>query len=119
MCGDVDAIVEVGATVVAELVLEPVELLDDVPVDDVPEDEEVAGDGDTIATGVVEVEDDGVEVDALAVVLFDEEDDEPFDELDELGLELSFGTPLANGSRAIRASTTLGGSVDRASAVDV
>jgi hypothetical protein len=114
--GEVEAIVEVGVVLAVELLLDPVE-----PVDDVLEDEEPvpAGEGDTIETGVVELADDGaVDVDAEAVLLEDVDDD-PLDDVAAVGFELSLGTPLANGSRAIRASTTLAGSLDGAGVVDV
>jgi hypothetical protein len=102
--GDADAIVEVGAAPAPE----PVE-----PVDDAPEDDEsvVAGDGDTIETGAVELDGDGVvEVDADPVVLL--EDDDPLEDAADAGLEVSFGTPVANGLRAMRASTTFTGSAE-------
>jgi hypothetical protein len=52
----------------------------------------------------------------VGVVAVDEEDDELLD-VEDAGLELSFVTPLANGSRAIRASTTLTGSLEAVVAV--
>lgn len=117
MLGGVEAIVEVGVALPVELLLDPVE-----PVDDVLEDEEpvLAGAGDTIETGAVELEDDAVvDVDPEAAVLLEDDDDEPLDDAAGAGFELSLGTPLANGSRAIRASTTLAGSFDGAGVVDV
>ena len=90
------------------------------PADDALEDDEpeVAGEGDTIETGAVELDDDGVvDVDADAVVLVEE--DEPLEDVADAGLELSFGTPLANGSRAMRASTTFTGSAEAVVAVVV
>ena len=104
LSGDVDAIVEVGAVPASE----PVE-----PADDALEGEEavMAGEGDTMETGAVELDDDGVvDVDADAVVLVD--DDDPLEDVAGPGLGLSLGTPLANGSRAMRASTTFTGSAD-------
>ncbi|MGH2896212.1 MAG: hypothetical protein ACRDPM_23490 [Solirubrobacteraceae bacterium] len=79
------------------------------PADGVLEGDEpvVAGEGDTIETGAVELDDDEgvVDVDEDAVVLV------AADDVDDAGLVLSLGTPLANGSRAMPASTTLTGSV--------
>jgi hypothetical protein len=99
--GGADAIVEVGPVLVVvplPAAPEPDDVLDD--------DDPVAGEGDTIDAvdgepdeGVVVVETDVVVVDDACVW--------------DAGLELSFGTPLAKGSRAIRASTTFAGSADR------
>jgi hypothetical protein len=113
--GDVEAIVEVGVVLVVAALAEPVE-----PVEDVLEDDEplMAGDGDTIDTGAVELDDDEV-VDPDEEVLAAVDDDDPADDVAEAGLVLSLGTPLANGLRAMRASTTLAGSLERAGVVDV
>ena len=84
------------------------------PADDALEDDEsvVAGEGDTIETGAVELDDDGVvDVDEDAVVLVD--DDDSLEDVAGAGLGLSLCTPLANGLRAMRASTTLTGSAGR------
>lgn len=80
---------------------EPVDPAEGVLEDDDPP---AAGEGVTI-DGVVEVVD---------VVVAGEDVLELADAagLVEAGLDLSFGTPLANGSRAILASTTLTGSVE-------
>lgn len=93
--------VEVGVPPVVP-VPEP-ELVEGV-LDDVLEDDDppVVGEGETI-DGVVVLED-------VVVVVPDEPADDALAE--GAGLLLSFGTPLAKGSRAIRASTTLAGSVD-------
>lgn len=91
--------------------LEPVEV-----VEAADEEVVVAGDGDTIETGSVELEDDGVVVEDDVV---DVVDAELLDELADEGLDLSFGTPLAKGSRAMRASTTLTGSLSEDGVVDV
>jgi hypothetical protein len=100
--GGTDAIVEVGVVgVVVGVEAGGVEeLLEDEPL--------VAGAGETIATVDVEPDDepDGDDV-AAAVVDVDEDA-----VLADAGLELSLGTALANGSRAILASTTLTGSGD-------
>jgi hypothetical protein len=93
--GRVDAIVEVGRVLAADP-LAPVDVADEALE---------AGAGETIDTGVVELEGDEV-VDAGVDASAAGEDDD----LAEAGLELSLGTPLANGSRAMRASTTLTGS---------
>jgi hypothetical protein len=85
----------------------PVEAGDDALEDDEPV---VAGEGDTIETGAVELDDGVVDVDADAVVLV--EDDDPLEDLADAGLELSFATPLANGLRAMRASATFTGSAE-------
>jgi hypothetical protein len=76
----------------------------------------VAGEGDTIETGSVEPAEDGVVVvdDVVEVV-----GAALVDELGDEGLDFSFGTPLAKGSRAMRASTTLTGSVSEEGVVDV
>jgi hypothetical protein len=102
--GEVDAIVEVGGVLVVVELPEPVE-----PADDALEVEEpvLAGEGDTIEAGAVELDDDGV-ADAVALV----EDDDPLGGVADAGLGLSFDTPLANGLRAMRASTTFTGSAD-------
>ncbi|MGZ4170410.1 MAG: hypothetical protein ACXVRN_03505 [Solirubrobacteraceae bacterium] len=102
--GDVEAIVDVGVVLVGV-----VAGLAAVDVCDVVEDwlVGVLGAGDTIATVEVALDEDGVALDALVV---DDVDDEPDD--DDAGLELSFGTALANGLRAMRASTILAGSLE-------
>jgi hypothetical protein len=79
----------------------------------------VAGEGDTIETGSVEPEDDGVVVEDDVVELVDAELLDELDELDDEGLDFSFGTALAKGSRAMRASTTLTGSLSEDGVVDV
>jgi hypothetical protein len=121
VAGGVEAIVDVGALPAVGVLavpdeLDPVEGLVDVdPLEDVepPEDVEPLDDGagDTIAT--VEVDGD----DVVAVV----EDVEDDDGVVDAGLVFSFGTALANGLRAMRASTTLGDSflVSTFSVVDV
>lgn len=114
MLGDVEAIVEVGVVLVVAALPEPVE-----PVEEVLDDDElvVAGEGDTIEAGVVELDEDGVveaDDDVPAPVA-----DAPADDVDEAGPELSLDTPLANGSRAMRASTTFTGSLEGARVVDV
>lgn len=83
------------------------------PAEDVLEDGDppAAGEGVTI-DGVVAVV-DVVEVGEDELELADVAD------FEDEGLELSFGTPLANGSRAILASTTLTGSVEAVVSVDV
>jgi hypothetical protein len=100
------------------VVLDVVEALDEVEPPEEPEDEGVlaTGVGETI-DGVDEPADDGVVV--LVAVVAVEEDGEELLGLEDAGLELSFGTPLANGSRAIRASTTLTGSAEAVVAVAV
>ncbi len=96
-----------------------VEVPDGVDVPEALEDEELAvvGDGETI---------DGVKLDAAELAALeaaaagldvDADEDEPLD--GGAGLVLSLGTPPANGSRAIRASTTLAGSVEGACVVVV
>jgi hypothetical protein len=107
MGGDVEAIVEVGAVATVVPLPEPVEAAD-VPGDDDPP-VAAEGDGNTIDTGAVELDDDDV-VDPAAGDFAAVDDGDPADGLAEAGLELSLGTPLANGLRAIRASTTLTGS---------
>ncbi len=100
-----DAIVDVGAVLVVVALPELAE-----PADVLEDDEPVAaGDGETMDTGAVEL-DDGVVVDPAEDALAAVDDDDAADDLFEAGLGLSFATPLANGSRAIRASTTLTGS---------
>jgi hypothetical protein len=91
--------VEVGVLLVGLLgvgVVEPVVPLVDEPLE--------AGVGDTIAT--VEVGEGAV---AVVDVGVDCEDEDPDDAEDD-GLEANFGTALANGLRAMRASSTLGDS---------
>jgi hypothetical protein len=104
LSGDVEAIVEVGAVPASE----PVE-----PVDDAREGEEaeMAGEGDTIETGAVELDD----ADAVVLVA----DDDPLEDVAGAGLGLSLCTPLANGLRAMRASTTFTGSAEGVVAVVV
>jgi len=82
-------------------------------VDAVADDGElpVAGDGDTIETVLVELDDVGAR--AVTVELDDVVVGEDDPEAGGAGLELSLGTALANGLRAMRASTTLAGSPDR------
>jgi hypothetical protein len=109
--GDTDATVEVGALLVGVVallvpfVVEPLAL--EPPVELPPE-----GAGETIDTGE----------EAEEPLVVEEEVEELLDDvllLADAGLELSFGTPLANGSRAIRASTTFAGSLDGAGVVEV
>jgi hypothetical protein len=100
--GGTDAVVEVG-------VLGLVAAVDAAGVEEFVEEEVVvAGAGETIATVDVELDDDPDEDggDPAAV----EADDDAG--LEDAGLELNLGTPLANGSRAIRARTTFTGSAD-------
>jgi hypothetical protein len=113
--GDVEATVAVGVVLVVEVVPALFAPPDDevLPVE-LPVAVPVAGVGDTIET--VEEPDDGV----LPV---DEDDEVPEDEpvagAVEPGLALSFGTLAANGSRAIRARSTLAGALDGDLVVDV
>jgi hypothetical protein len=82
-----------------------VDAVDVVAGDELLEEELlVSGDGETIATVDVELDEEVAEVEADAVVV----EDAGFFWV--AGLELSFGTPPANGSRTMRASTTLTGS---------
>jgi hypothetical protein len=83
--GDVEAIVEVGA----ELVVAPL-LVSVGPVEDALEDDEPpAGDGDTIDTGALELDEEGVaDPDEEALDVLD--DDDPGDEVAGAGVELSF-----------------------------
>jgi hypothetical protein len=107
LLGEADAIVDVGVVRVIDAParpddVEPVDGLEDVdPLGAVEPFE--AGAGDTMAT----VEVDGGDVVADVDVV---EDDEPDDEDEDAGVELSLGTALANGLRAMRASSTLGDS---------
>jgi hypothetical protein len=96
--GGTDAIVEVGAELegVLELPVGPVE----APLELAVDAPAAAGVGDTMAT--LEA---GDEVVAVVEVVEDDPPDEDEDAEDE-GLELSFGTALANGLRTMRASTT-------------
>jgi hypothetical protein len=118
VAGAVEAIVDVGALPAVGVLavpdeLDPVEGLVDVdPLEDVVPLED--GAGDTIAT----VEVDGDDVVAVVEVVEVVEDD---DGVAGAGLVFSFGTALANGLRAMRASTTLGDSflVSTFSVVDV
>jgi hypothetical protein len=98
--GDTEATVEVGPVLVGVVLPAPLvgELLA-LPVELPP-----AGVGDTMAT--VEVGDEVVAVVELV------EDDVLDEDVEGDGVELSFGTPLANGLRAIRANTTLAGSFE-------
>jgi hypothetical protein len=93
--------VELGVVgVVAGVEVDGVEeLLDEEPLE--------AGAGETIATVDVELDDDPDE-DGVEAAVVDAGEDAVLD----AGLELSLGTPLANGLRAILASTTLTGSAD-------
>jgi hypothetical protein len=114
--GEVEAIVDVGAADEVD-VLGAVAVVDGVePLELVPDDEgpPVSGEGETIATVDAEVEGDAVAEVAEDPVALDDEDC-----FWDTGLELSFGTPLANGSRAIRARTTLTGSAEGVGAVVV
>ena len=94
--GGAEAIVEVGVLLAGVLVLGPVELPEDAELLEAVELVE-AGEGDTI-DGVVVLEDvvavEGAVGDELVAAV---------------GFGLSLGTPLANGLRAIRASSTLAG----------
>lgn len=93
-----------------------VDVVDEVELLEEPEVVAI-GVGETIDGVEVAPDDDGVVV--LAAVVAVEEDDEELLEVVGAGLELSFATPLANGSRAIRASTTLTGSAEAAVAAVV
>jgi hypothetical protein len=88
---------------VPELPLPLVEAPLELPVD-APAEPLAAGVGDTMAT-----EDAGDEVVGVVEVVEDDPPDEDVDAEDE-GLDFSFGTALANGLRAMRASTTFGDS---------
>lgn len=94
-----------------------VDEVDDVELLEEPEEVVAIGVGETIDAVDVDPEDGSVVV-PVGVVAVDEEDDELLD-VEDAGLELSLATPLANGSRAIRASTTFTGSVEAVVAVVV
>ena len=94
------------------------DLVDDVKLLEEPELVAI-GVGETIDGGEVEPDDDGVVVLVAVVAVEEEDEDEELLDFVDAGLELSFGTPLANGSRAIRASTTLTGSAEAVVAVVV
>jgi hypothetical protein len=94
--------VEVGPVFVGVVLAGGVELL--LPLVEEPVE---AGVGDTIAT--VEVGDDVVAVVEVVEDADEDEDEDPDDE-GAAGLDASFGTALANGLRAMRASSTLGDS---------
>ena len=112
--GDVEAIVEVGAGGAAVPPLVSGEPAEDALGDDEP----LAGDGDTIDTGVLELDDEAVaDPDEEALDALD--DDDAADDFAGAGFELSLWTPLAKGLRAMRARTTLTGTLDGACVVAV
>lgn len=111
MLGDVEAIVEVGGVPAAEP--PPLALVEAVE-DALEIGEPLAGDGDTIDAGAVVLDEDEAVDDEDVLASADDDG-----RVDEVGLELSLCTPLANGSRAIRASSTLTGTLAGACAVVV
>ena len=108
--GGTDAIVEVGVALVVEVVPAVPAPPDTV---ELPVALPVVGAGDTIET-VLEP-DVALPVDAEV----EAPEDAPVAAAVEPGFVLSFGTLAANGSRAIRASTTLDGASDGCVVVDV